>query len=49
LALFAILGNWQTAFADSKSIPITATSWVVADYKGKIIDGENYREDSTHC
>jgi len=23
---------------------ITATSWLVADYKGKIIDGENYRE-----
>jgi D-alanyl-D-alanine carboxypeptidase len=23
---------------------ITATSWIVADYKGKIIDGENYRE-----
>jgi D-alanyl-D-alanine endopeptidase (penicillin-binding protein 7) len=23
---------------------ITATSWLVADYKGKIIDGENYHE-----
>jgi len=23
---------------------VTATSWLVADYKGKIIDGENYRE-----
>ena len=23
---------------------ITATSWLVADYKGKIIDGNNYRE-----
>jgi D-alanyl-D-alanine endopeptidase (penicillin-binding protein 7) len=23
---------------------ITATSWLVTDYKGKIIDGENYRE-----
>jgi serine-type D-Ala-D-Ala endopeptidase (penicillin-binding protein 7) len=23
---------------------ITATSWLVADYKGKIIDGENYQE-----
>jgi len=23
---------------------ITATSWIVTDYKGKIIDGENYRE-----
>ena len=44
LALFAILSNWQTAFADSKSLPITATSWLVADYKGKIIDGENYHE-----
>ena len=23
---------------------ITATSWLVTDYKGKIIDGSNYRE-----
>ena len=30
----------NTAFAKD----ITATSWVVTDYKGKIIDGENYRE-----
>lgn len=44
LALSAFLSYWQTAVADSKSLPITATSWIVTDYKGKIIDGENYRE-----
>ena len=44
LALLAVLCNWQTAVADSKSLPITATSWLVTDYKGKIIDGKNYTE-----
>lgn len=44
LALLAILCAGQTASADSKLVPVTATSWLVTDYKGKIIDGENYNE-----
>jgi D-alanyl-D-alanine endopeptidase (penicillin-binding protein 7) len=36
--IFALFVN--TAIAKD----ITATSWLVADYKGKIIDGENYQE-----
>jgi D-alanyl-D-alanine endopeptidase (penicillin-binding protein 7) len=35
---FALFLNTATAK------DITATSWLVTDYKGKIIDGENYRE-----
>lgn len=38
LIVFALFVN--TAHAKD----ITATSWLVTDYKGKIIDGENYRE-----
>jgi D-alanyl-D-alanine endopeptidase (penicillin-binding protein 7) len=38
LIIFALFAN--IAFAKD----ITATSWLVADYKGKIIDGENYQE-----
>lgn len=38
LIIFALFANM--AFAKD----ITATSWIVTDYKGKIIDGENYRE-----
>jgi D-alanyl-D-alanine endopeptidase (penicillin-binding protein 7) len=38
LIVFALLVN--TAYAKD----ITATSWLVADYKGKIIDGANYQE-----
>jgi len=38
LIIFALFAN--LAFAKD----ITATSWLVADYKGKIIDGENYNE-----
>jgi D-alanyl-D-alanine endopeptidase (penicillin-binding protein 7) len=38
LIIFAMFIN--TAIAKD----ITATSWLVADYKGKIIDGENYQE-----
>ena len=38
LIIFALFVN--TAIAKD----ITATSWLVADYKGKIIDGENYQE-----
>jgi D-alanyl-D-alanine endopeptidase (penicillin-binding protein 7) len=44
LALLAVLCNWQTAFANTKHVPITATSWLVTDYKGKIIDGDNWNE-----
>jgi len=38
LIIFALFAN--VAFAKD----ITATSWIVTDYKGKIIDGENYQE-----
>jgi D-alanyl-D-alanine endopeptidase (penicillin-binding protein 7) len=38
LIAFALFVN--AAYAED----ITATSWIVTDYKGKIIDGENYRE-----
>ena len=38
LLAFALFIN--TAYATD----ITATSWLVTDYKGKIINGENYRE-----
>ena len=38
LIAFALFVN--TTYAKD----ITATSWIVTDYKGKIIDGENYRE-----
>jgi D-alanyl-D-alanine endopeptidase (penicillin-binding protein 7) len=38
LLAFALFIN--TAYAKD----ITATSWIVTDYKGKIINGENYRE-----
>jgi D-alanyl-D-alanine endopeptidase (penicillin-binding protein 7) len=38
LIIFALFANM--AFAKD----ITATSWIVTDYKGKIIDGENYQE-----
>ena len=31
-------------FGQAFAKDITATSWLVADYKGKIIDGENYQE-----
>lgn len=32
------------SFGQAFAKDITATSWLVADYKGKIIDGENYHE-----
>jgi D-alanyl-D-alanine endopeptidase (penicillin-binding protein 7) len=38
LALFAILYYGQ---ADAKPMPITATSWLVADENGQIIQGKN--------
>jgi D-alanyl-D-alanine endopeptidase (penicillin-binding protein 7) len=38
ILIFALFVNTATAK------DITATSWLVADYKGKIIDGENYQE-----
>lgn len=44
LAFCALLLNWQTSYADSKSVPITATSWLVADANGKVIQGSNTQE-----
>ena len=39
LALLAIFYNCQAALA--KSLPITAKSWLVADERGQVIQGEN--------
>lgn len=44
LVLFALLYNWQAKAADTKSLPITAQSWLVADSKGNILDGENTKQ-----
>ena len=41
LALFAILYHGQASATTSKSVPITATSWLVADANGQIIQSEN--------
>jgi D-alanyl-D-alanine carboxypeptidase len=41
LALFAILHYGQ---ADAKPMPITATSWLVADENGQIIQGKNIEQ-----
>lgn len=41
LFLLSLLHNGQAISADSKSVPITATSWLVADGNGKILDSEN--------
>lgn len=37
--LLTLLCCWQSA--NAKSVPITATSWLVADENGRIIQGEN--------
>jgi len=42
LALFAILYNCQAAAA--KTLPITATTWLVADEHGKILQSENIEQ-----
>ena len=44
LALLTILYNGQANAAPAKSLPITASSWLVADGEGKIIQGENTQQ-----
>jgi D-alanyl-D-alanine carboxypeptidase len=44
LAFLTILFNGQSNAADTKPVRITATSWLVADGSGKIIQGENTTE-----
>lgn len=44
LALLALLYNGQAGANTSKPLPITATSWLVADEKGKILQSENINE-----
>ena len=41
LVFFALLCTWRSASADSKSVPITATSWLVADGEGHVIESRN--------
>ena len=41
LVFLAVLCNWQTANANTKPVPITATSWLVANAYGDVIQGEN--------
>jgi len=41
LALFAILYHGPTNSAAAKPVPITASSWLVADEGGHVIQGEN--------
>jgi D-alanyl-D-alanine endopeptidase (penicillin-binding protein 7) len=44
LVLLTFLCSWGTASADTKPMRITATSWLVADGSGKIIQGENTQQ-----
>jgi serine-type D-Ala-D-Ala endopeptidase (penicillin-binding protein 7) len=44
LALLAILYHGQANASDTKPVPITAKSWLVADGKGNILDGENTKQ-----
>ena len=39
-----VLFNWQTAVADTKPVRITATSWLVTDSNGNVIQGENFQQ-----
>lgn len=41
LVLYALFCCWQPANAVTKPVPITATSWAVADGQGNIIQSEN--------
>ena len=41
LVFLTFLYNGQAIATTSKPLPITAKSWLVADGKGKILDGEN--------
>lgn len=44
LVFFALLHNGQSSAATTKPVPITASSWLVADGDGKIIQGENTQQ-----
>lgn len=44
LGLLTILYSSVSAAIDIKSVPITATSWLVADGNGAIIESENIRQ-----
>jgi D-alanyl-D-alanine endopeptidase (penicillin-binding protein 7) len=41
LVLFALFYSGTATSTNAKPVPITATSWLVADASGKIIQGEN--------
>ncbi len=41
LVLLSVLYSGQASASGSKSVPITASSWLVADENGRIIQGEN--------
>lgn len=41
LVFFTLLHSGQSIAADSKPVPITASSWLVADGNGKIIESQN--------
>lgn len=41
LALLTVLHSWQPANAGTKPLPITATSWLVADGDGRVIESVN--------
>jgi len=41
LVFFTLLYSWGAASADTKPVPITATSWLVADGDGHIIESVN--------
>jgi D-alanyl-D-alanine endopeptidase (penicillin-binding protein 7) len=45
LLLFStVCSYWQPATAYAESVPITATSWLVADGNGKVIESKNANE-----
>jgi len=44
LVFLTLLYNGQTIAATTKPLSITAKSWLVADGKGKVIDGENTKQ-----
>ncbi len=44
LVFFTLLYNGQSSLADSKSVPITATAWLVANEQGDILDGQNMHQ-----
>ena len=44
LVFLTLLYNGQASAVIAKPVPITATSWLVADGTGKIIQGENTKD-----